>query len=420
MNDPKTQIIPSVGNDAPIREPIAAPPATGNIDRELLLCQDDFAIVDVETTGVDPDADEIIEIAILRRRNGRFEAFHSLVNPGFPIPPTSSAVNHITDEDVQDAPRIEELRDQILDALDGSIPVAFNAAFDALFVDPAAGVAPEPKAWLCAMRLAKHLYPDAPGYGNQTLRYWLKTKPTSLGLGAHRAIDDCYVTLESFLHMLKTCQDRGLLTLDQVFALANEPIISATCPFHKYQDVPWAEVPQDYIEWTLRERDDIDEDLRIAMQREIARRAALPIVPAKVMTFGKAHKGKPLAAVPTEYFEWMQRESKITDLSLQAGIEMELASRRNGAQGFLERCEVLLAAVGGFEHELDYLAKLNGPAETRCGIFVRALANDPRWPRVLGAMPDEVASELKMWAAGPSTGAAAQADAVAPPRMRMR
>lgn len=417
----QNQIIPGTGDEAPIREPIPVPPATGNIDPALLLCQEDFAIVDVETTGVDPDVDKIVEIAILRRRAGKFEAFHSLVNPGFPIPPTASAVHHIVDEDVADKPRIEDLQDAILDALDGSIPVAFNAAFDALFVDPAAGVKPEPKEWICAFRLARHMFPEAPGYSNQTLRYWLKTKPQSMGLGAHRAIDDCYVTLESFVHMLRLCQERGQTTLDQVLAQANEPLISTTCPFHKYQDVPWTEVPQDYIEWTLRERDDIDEDMRITLQRELQRRESLPVVPATVMTFGKAHKGKPMAAVPTEYFEWMQREGKTVDAALQAGIDLELERRRNGVQGFIERCEALLVHLGGHDEELGLLAKINGDAEKRCGIFVRALALDaPKWQQLLGAMPEEVAAELKMWAAKPASNDDTAEPPAAPPQQRMR
>ena len=136
MNSP-TQIIQS---DAPaIRELIPAAPAYGNIDPATLAIAGDLAFIDTETTGIDPDADAIVEIAIVRYRNGVPDVFHSLVNPGFPIPPTASAVHHITDDDVRDAPTMAELTPRIRELLDGAHRSAHNAGFDALFVDPILG-----------------------------------------------------------------------------------------------------------------------------------------------------------------------------------------------------------------------------------------------------------------------------------------
>jgi exodeoxyribonuclease X len=289
----------------PMREPIAPPPATGNIDPATITIEGDFAIVDVETTGVDPDADGIVEIAVVRFRGREREVFQSLVNPGFPIPPTASAVHGITDDDVADAPAIGDLADQVCELLDGSIPVSHVTDFDSLFVDPPLGVEPDPRAWICSFRLSRHLFPLAPAHGNQVLRYWLKTKPRLTGLGPHRALDDCLVTQESLLHMLALCQQRGLTNIEQVLALANQPIISTTCPFFKHAGKPWAEVPLDYISWLLRERQDLDNDMLLTLQQEMARRrrgalATRATGPATVMTFGRAHFGEPLAQVPTE------------------------------------------------------------------------------------------------------------------------
>ena len=56
-------------------------------------------VVDVETTGLDPAVDRIVEIAVVgvdfERRCYR-KLFHSLVDPEIPIPPEASAVHHIT------------------------------------------------------------------------------------------------------------------------------------------------------------------------------------------------------------------------------------------------------------------------------------------------------------------------------------
>ena len=56
-------------------------------------------VVDVETTGLDPAADRIVEIAVVGvdfERRSCCKLFNSLVDPGIPIPPEVSAIHHIT------------------------------------------------------------------------------------------------------------------------------------------------------------------------------------------------------------------------------------------------------------------------------------------------------------------------------------
>lgn len=62
---------------------------------------------DTETTGVRPDKDRIIEIAAFDPVQDR--TFHSLINPGCPIPPEASAIHNISDEMVKDAPTFAEV-----------------------------------------------------------------------------------------------------------------------------------------------------------------------------------------------------------------------------------------------------------------------------------------------------------------------
>lgn len=325
---------PIIKTDLPaIREPIPAPPTTGNIDPASLLFKEDYAFVDTETTGIDPDADKIVEIAVVRFRGGKRETFHTLINPGFPIPPTASAVHGIVDEDVALAPRIEDIQAELIELLDGAHIVAHNSAFDANFVDPATGIDPAPKEWLCTYRLSRHLFENAPAHGNQVLRYWLKTKPESMNLGAHRAIDDVLVSIENFRHMLKVCQDRGMKSLPEVQAFANETIFIKTMPFGKYVDQKLEDIPADYFEWALREMSDLDEDLKVSMQREMARKATMPVEPVKSLPFGK-HKDKTLDQVPTDYLEWVLGDTKNggPKPAVAAGVRLELERRQGRAQ----------------------------------------------------------------------------------------
>jgi DNA polymerase-3 subunit epsilon len=81
------------------------------IDRPL-------AFLDLETTGVNPDLDRIVEVALrVAAPGGRITSFHSLVNPGVPIPSGASAVHHITDADVRDAPRFAGIAPTLFELL---------------------------------------------------------------------------------------------------------------------------------------------------------------------------------------------------------------------------------------------------------------------------------------------------------------
>jgi DNA polymerase III epsilon subunit-like protein len=93
-----------------------------------------FAVIDVETTGLDPDRERILELAILRAdEQGRpVDQWVSRFHPGGPVRATH--IHGITDADVAGAPRFAELAAQIGAALQGLAVVAHNAEFDLAFL----------------------------------------------------------------------------------------------------------------------------------------------------------------------------------------------------------------------------------------------------------------------------------------------
>jgi DNA polymerase III subunit epsilon len=94
-----------------------------------------IALVDVETTGRDPLTDRIVEIGLAIARGGEIVERRSwLVNPGRAIPKEAIDVHTITDDDVKDAPRFEAVASELLAALSGCIPAAYNASFDKAFL----------------------------------------------------------------------------------------------------------------------------------------------------------------------------------------------------------------------------------------------------------------------------------------------
>lgn len=92
-------------------------------------------LIDVETTGRDSANDRIVEIALVRGRGDAIERVDSwLVNPGVPIPKEASDVHHISDEMVADAPPFSAIAAEVVRALEGAVPGAYNAGFDRGFV----------------------------------------------------------------------------------------------------------------------------------------------------------------------------------------------------------------------------------------------------------------------------------------------
>jgi DNA polymerase-3 subunit epsilon len=93
-----------------------------------------FVVVDVETTGLDPHTDRIIEIAVVRTDEfaNPLGYWSSLVQPEQPI--ANSEIHGITDDDVAGAPAFAAVVDEIMSRIDGQVIVGHNVAFDVSFL----------------------------------------------------------------------------------------------------------------------------------------------------------------------------------------------------------------------------------------------------------------------------------------------
>ena len=92
---------------------------------------------DTETTGLSVEKDAIVQIGAVRVLNGKIvegEIFDSYVNPGRAIPPSSTRVHHIRDEDVVNAPDIAAAGHAFSLFAKDAVLVAHNAPFDIGFL----------------------------------------------------------------------------------------------------------------------------------------------------------------------------------------------------------------------------------------------------------------------------------------------
>ena len=162
----------------------------------------DYVLYDLETTGISCNDDEVIEISAVKVRNGAvIEEFSSLVNPGRPIPYAASAVNHITDEMVANAPDFREVLKSFLNFAGEDILVGHNIhTFDMKFLyrdcERFFGqtltndyIDTLKLARLCIPKLSHHRLGDLAEF------YGISTE------GAHRALNDCRMNQQIFEKM---------------------------------------------------------------------------------------------------------------------------------------------------------------------------------------------------------------------------
>jgi len=83
---------------------------------------------DLETTGINVASDRIVEISYLKvELNGNETAKTLRVNPGMPIPPKTTEIHGISDEDVKDSPTFNEVGKSVAQDFEGCDLAGYNA-----------------------------------------------------------------------------------------------------------------------------------------------------------------------------------------------------------------------------------------------------------------------------------------------------
>ena len=166
--------------------------------KSLLEFPDSYVAIDIETTGLDPNYDEIIEIAALKIQNGsETDRFHSLVNPKCEIDEFIESLTGITNAMLEAAPDLEIVLPQFLEFVGDNVVVGHNVNFDVNFIyDCAENLKLKlfTNNFVDTMRISRKLYADLK---HHTLADLIVT----LGVGEtveHRALADCIQTKECF------------------------------------------------------------------------------------------------------------------------------------------------------------------------------------------------------------------------------
>lgn len=162
----------------------------------------DYVVFDLETTGISPVHDEIIELSAVKVRDHQpGETFSRLVNPKRPIPGEATKVNGITDEMVREAPGLEAVLPEFLDFIEGEILVGHNIqSFDLIFLSRKVewlGAKPLPNDFIDTLYMARTCLPQLSRHRLVDLAKHFKVSTT----GAHRALNDCLMNQLCYEHM---------------------------------------------------------------------------------------------------------------------------------------------------------------------------------------------------------------------------
>ncbi|ERT43368.1 PolC-type DNA polymerase III [Fusobacterium nucleatum] len=185
-----------------------APMVTNPKDKKI--DDEEFVVFDIETTGLNSHTNEIIEIGAVKIKAGRIvDRYSQLINPGRPIPYHITEITSITDEQVANEPKIDEVIGKFVDFIGDAVLVAHNAPFDMGFIkrdikkclniDYQCSV-------IDTLQMARDLFPDLKKYGlgdlNKTLGLALEKH--------HRAVDDSQATANMFIIFLDKYKEKGL------------------------------------------------------------------------------------------------------------------------------------------------------------------------------------------------------------------
>ena len=174
-----------------------------------------YISLDLETTGLDPQRDAIIEIGAVRFQGEQIlETFETFVNPGRTVPPFITELTGITNADVRGAPGARQATLKLQDFVGHDPVIGHNISFDLSFLNQH-GVLARNLA-IDTFELASILVPHA---GRYTLQNLVHELGITLSAQTHRALDDARMTHGLFVALLERAVQLPQATLEEIVQL---------------------------------------------------------------------------------------------------------------------------------------------------------------------------------------------------------
>ena len=171
--------------------------------------------IDIETTGLDPQRDAIIEIGAVRFNGRRVEdKWSTLINPGRVIPPFITGITGITNQMVAQAPPLSAVLSDLADFVSDFPILGHNVRFDLSFLR---------RHHLFRFNEVLDTYEMASVMLPTASRYNLGALAQNLAIplpATHRALDDALVTHGVYIRLQELAQDLPIDLLEEIVRLS--------------------------------------------------------------------------------------------------------------------------------------------------------------------------------------------------------
>ncbi len=177
--------------------------------------EDVWVSLDLETTGLSSDNDDIIEIGAVKFQGKKtLDTFQTFVNPNRRLDDFIRRYTGITQEDVDQAPSFSEVAGELASFIGSAPVIGHNIAFDLGFLDKKGLRLPNPRCDTWDM--AYVLLPGLPEYSLGKLAASLNTPHPR----PHRALEDALVTMEVFTVLAEKASELDVFALAEMQRLA--------------------------------------------------------------------------------------------------------------------------------------------------------------------------------------------------------
>lgn len=159
-----------------------------------------FVAIDVETTGLSPVYNELIEISAIKYDGEtKLDTFSTLIKPKRPISKTITNITGITNQMVENSPQIEEVMPKLISFIGDNPIVAHNANFDYSFLQNNSNKSFSDNTVIDTVALSRKMLPNLPNHK-------LNTVARCIGIqeeGFHRAEFDCECCAKIYIKYLE-------------------------------------------------------------------------------------------------------------------------------------------------------------------------------------------------------------------------
>lgn len=163
-------------------------------DKSLILYPSDYVVFDIETTGLSPARDEIIELSALRVKDNKVvDEFSKLINPECYVSPFITNLTGITPAMLYEAPKTHIVLKEFIDFIADNIVIGHNVTFDIGFIDAKLKkyfTTSFNNDYIDTLKIARKFLPQLPSKKLGMIASHFKFNTD----GMHRGLKDCTVT----------------------------------------------------------------------------------------------------------------------------------------------------------------------------------------------------------------------------------